>query len=113
VVVEQRDEAFLCDIRIATGRPHQIRIHLAAAGHPLVGDPLYPAGGVPKPECRALPGDPGYLLHAAELTFRHPVTERQVTLECRPPTALRRLTHGCDGPSDRAMPRCRRDVRIP
>ena len=89
-VVEQREGEFLCDVRIATGRPHQIRIHLAAAGHPLVGDPLYPVGGVPVPGCRALPGDPGYSLHAAELTFRHPCTAREVVVTCEPPPVLRR-----------------------
>jgi len=48
VVLERRMDSFLCDVRIATGRPHQIRIHLAAAGHPLAGDPLYGAGGIPQ-----------------------------------------------------------------
>lgn len=89
-VIEQREEGFLCDVRIATGRPHQIRIHLAAAGHPLVGDPLYPVGGVPDPGSRALPGDPGYLLHSAELSFRHPRTDLDVAITCAPPPALRR-----------------------
>ena len=89
VVLARRVGAFLCDVRIATGRPHQIRIHLAAAGHPLVGDPLYVAGGVPQPGCRALPGDPGYHLHASELTFRHPRTGRDITVECAPPPLLR------------------------
>ena len=73
-VLESRAEGFLCDVRIDTGRPHQIRIHLAAAGHPLVGDPLYASGGRPVEDCRALPGDPGYLLHGAGLEFRHPRT---------------------------------------
>jgi len=87
-VLERRAGSFLCDVRIATGRPHQIRIHLAAAWHPLVGDPLYVSGGVPAVATRAVPGDPGYLLHAAEVTFRHPRTGRELVLTCEPPTEL-------------------------
>jgi 23S rRNA pseudouridine1911/1915/1917 synthase len=88
-IIERRVDSFLCDVRIATGRPHQIRIHLAASGHPLVGDPLYGAGGLPLPDTHALPGDPGYHLHAAKLTFRHPVTRRRIIIECEPPSILR------------------------
>lgn len=88
-VLERRADSFLCDVRIATGRPHQIRIHLAAAGHPLVGDPLYGAGGLPRPDSHALPGDPGYHLHAAELSFRHPRDGRELVLACEPPPLLR------------------------
>jgi len=101
-LVEQREGTFLCDVSIATGRPHQIRIHLAAAGHPLVGDPLYAAGGIPGPGCSALPGDPGYYLHAAELTFRHPRTARELVVTCEPPPALR-PTKGSSSP--RSKPR--------
>lgn len=57
----------LVDVDITTGRPHQIRAHLAAIGHPLVGDPLYAAGGAPRDD--ALPGDLGYALHAWRLGF--------------------------------------------
>jgi len=88
-VVERRGDEFLCDVAISTGRPHQIRIHLAAVGHPLVGDPLYVTGGLPEPESEALPGDPGYCLHAAEIGFEHPETGEQVVVAAPLPTALR------------------------
>jgi 23S rRNA pseudouridine1911/1915/1917 synthase len=90
LVLERRADSFLCDVRIETGRPHQIRIHLAAAGYPLAGDPLYVAGGRPAPDGRALPGDPGYHLHSAELSFLHPATGRKVVIESEPTELLRR-----------------------
>jgi 23S rRNA pseudouridine1911/1915/1917 synthase len=79
----------LVEVAIETGRPHQIRIHLGHAGHPLAGDPLYGAGGVPLPGTRALPGDPGYLLHAQRLELDHPVSGARLVIECAPPPALR------------------------
>jgi 23S rRNA pseudouridine1911/1915/1917 synthase len=93
-VLERRQEAgeppcTLVEVVIETGRPHQIRIHLAHAGHPLLGDPLYGAGGLPLAGTRALPGDPGYLLHAQRLEFAHPVSGAPLVIECAPPPALR------------------------
>jgi 23S rRNA pseudouridine1911/1915/1917 synthase len=82
------DGTTLVAVRIPTGRPHQIRIHLATAGHPLAGDRLYAAGGVPLAE-PGLPGDLGYRLHSYRLSLRHPTTGRPVGLECAPPPELR------------------------
>ena len=74
-------------VRIATGRPHQIRIHLASIGHPLAGDPLFLPGGRPDPNSDSVPGDCGYLLHAWRLGFRHPLTGRAVELQAPLPAA--------------------------
>jgi 23S rRNA pseudouridine1911/1915/1917 synthase len=61
------DGTSLVDVVIETGRPHQIRIHMAWLGHPLTGDPLYGPGGIPRSD--ALPGDLGYELRAWKLGF--------------------------------------------
>jgi 23S rRNA pseudouridine1911/1915/1917 synthase len=87
-VLSSRGDRALVAVRIPTGRPHQIRIHLAAAGHPLLGDPLYVTGGVPGSR-PGLPGDGGYRLHSHRLGLAHPVTGAWLVLECAPPPELR------------------------
>ena len=88
-VLERRERSTLFEIDIHTGRAEQIRIHLASIGHPLVGDPLYAPGGLPRPIDPGLPGDGGYLLHAMELRLIHPVTGEVLHLVAPPPSALR------------------------
>ena len=77
--------------RLETGRTHQIRVHMASIGHPLLGDTVY---GAKKP----WPGLAGQCLHARRLSFIHPRTGERVTVECPLPdyftqvlTKLRRL----------------------
>jgi 23S rRNA pseudouridine1911/1915/1917 synthase len=96
-VLAPRGHDTLFNVRITTGRPHQVRIHLAWAGHPLVGDPLYGPGGVPRPGSTALPGDGGYWLHAHRLALAHPITGATVVFEAPPPAAL--AADGTDRPS--------------
>jgi 23S rRNA pseudouridine1911/1915/1917 synthase len=88
-LLEHRSEVSLVEIEIETGRTHQIRIHLAAFGHPLAGDPLYPPGGVPAPDQAALPGETGYHLHAHRVRFLHPRTRKDVEILCGPPPPYR------------------------
>ena len=84
-VVARSHEATLFEVSLYSGRPHQIRIHLASIGHPLVGDPLYATGGLPRESLPGLPGDGGYFLHAQFLNFEHPATGQQIHLEAELP----------------------------
>jgi 23S rRNA pseudouridine1911/1915/1917 synthase len=80
-------DATLLSVHLDTGRTHQIRVHMAAIGHPVVGDGRYRAGARPRPGGRRAPFvapgpevlEPGRLfLHAAELGFEHPETGDRV-----------------------------------
>jgi 23S rRNA pseudouridine1911/1915/1917 synthase len=75
-------------VSLYSGRPHQIRIHLASIGHPLVGDPLYGVTGQPLENLPGLPGDGGYFLHAQFLKFQHPITGEQINLEAALPSGF-------------------------
>ncbi|MBV8757923.1 MAG: RluA family pseudouridine synthase [Deltaproteobacteria bacterium] len=67
--------ATLCAIRLETGKTHQIRIHLAESGHPLVGETVYI-----RDYAHPLIDSPRLLLHAATLGFTHPITGEPISL---------------------------------
>lgn len=97
-VREDWPAAQLLDVALKTGRTHQIRVHLAHLGHPVVGDPLYGAGGA-----RGISGPtrrwaeqlerrtPRQFLHAAELAFHHPVSGELLHFHAPLPSDLARV----------------------
>jgi 23S rRNA pseudouridine1911/1915/1917 synthase len=88
-------EATLAEVQLHTGRTHQIRVHLAEAGHPLLGDTLY--GGARRearapaaPASRAAAAIGRQALHAARLAFDHPRTGRRLSFEAPLPADFQR-----------------------
>lgn len=70
-VLRQDADRALLDVHIITGRTHQIRVHMASIGHPVLGDPLYGH--------KHMPAAPRLMLHAYSLSFTHPATGERMT----------------------------------
>jgi 23S rRNA pseudouridine1911/1915/1917 synthase len=91
-VVRRLDTKFgkftLLDVKIDTGRTHQIRVHVAAMGHPVVGDTVYGAPRHARGK-NAVIGLTRNFLHAAELEFQHPRTRETIALKSELPKELR------------------------
>ncbi len=85
-VISRHSSSTTFEVSLHSGRPHQIRIHLASIGHPLVGEPLYGSTGQPLENLPGLPGDGGYFLHAQYLKFHHPITGKQISLDAPLPS---------------------------
>jgi 23S rRNA pseudouridine1911/1915/1917 synthase len=88
----------LCQVAIHTGRTHQIRVHLSAIGHPIVGDSLY--GGVHRRvagDIRAVQRLERPFLHAARLAFTHPRESRRMQFLAPLPDDLERILDGLPG----------------
>ena len=83
-VLERFPRTSLLEVRLETGRTHQIRAHLAAIGHPVCGDPRYGGAG-----CGRRLGLRRQFLHASKLMFSHPASGELLTCESKPPVDLR------------------------
>lgn len=90
-------EAAFLECRLETGRTHQIRVHMAHAGHPLIGDRDYgrafltKANHLPEPLRTAVRAFPRQALHACLLAFAHPVTGQPMRFETPPPPDMMEL----------------------
>ena len=85
-------DAALVECRLETGRTHQVRVHLASIGHPLLGDPVY--GRAPKQRQRELLARLGFrrqALHAAHLGFIHPITKGRLSFDSALPSDMQEL----------------------
>ena len=85
-VLERFAQFTVLEVRLETGRTHQIRVHLASLGHPVVGDDVYG-----KPRARTPVELDGYALHAAGLAFVHPVFRKAIECTAPIPERIERL----------------------
>ena len=94
-VRERFKGAALLEITLETGRTHQVRVHLAHIGHPVLGDPVYGKSRVAR-KGEELPANliARQALHAFRLRFTHPATGEEKTVEAAPPEDFQRALEG-------------------
>ncbi|HKX12620.1 MAG TPA: RluA family pseudouridine synthase [bacterium] len=80
-VLERYRDATLIEARLETGRTHQVRVHLASLGHPVIGDKLYGS------KIKA----PRHALHSAYLEFKHPLSGKKMIFRSKPPNDFKNL----------------------
>lgn len=88
-VIKRYNEYTLLEVNIETGRTHQIRVHLAEIGYPVVGDMVYSNG-------KNKFGIVGQCLHAKALDFKHPITGKQMHLEAELPEYFKEIIKELD-----------------
>lgn len=89
-LIESFGEVSYVKCLLETGRTHQIRVHMAYIGHPLVGDEVYTSTKIRFEKLHA-PLLDGQTLHAKRLTFTHPTTHERMTFECELPENFKKL----------------------
>lgn len=89
--VEALKDAALIECRLETGRTHQVRVHLASIGHPLLGDPVYGRAGKTHGKMLKELGFQRQALHAAQLGFTHPVTKNRLSFSSAMPPDMQEL----------------------
>lgn len=89
--IEPLQHASLIECRLETGRTHQVRVHMAHIGHPLVGDPVYSRARKPLSDILKSEAFTRQALHAAHLGFIHPVSGNKIALDSELPIDMREL----------------------
>ena len=95
-VIERYDKYSLLEVKIETGRTHQIRVHLSQIGYPIVGDSVYSNG---KNEWNI----EGQCLHAKSLKFKHPITGKEMFLEAELPKYFEDVLNGILGTEQKSQ----------
>ena len=83
-VIQRFDDCTLLEVKLETGRTHQIRVHLSYIGHPIIGDNVYSSG---KNKWNVV----GQCLHAKSLDFKHPITGDQIHVEAELPDYFKEI----------------------
>jgi 23S rRNA pseudouridine1911/1915/1917 synthase len=90
-IIEPLSGAALVECRLETGRTHQVRVHMASIGHPLLGDPVYGGSGKEHRELLKRLNFHRQALHAAILSFVHPVTKQNLSFKSALPSDIQEL----------------------